>query len=137
MITYKYAVEIHPAEGRSAFRAMLTDPRLLTDFLQPTVGKTVGVEFDEASGKARFDKSDPQLSFKAFQARQDAAVQAALHAPAQSPRAAQQGETDLAAAVRALIDSAGSGGTVRLDPSAQGYDELRASIEAATRLDRP
>jgi hypothetical protein len=87
MITYTYAVEIRPAGGGAPFRALLTDPRLLTDFLQPIVGKTVGVEFDEKSGKARFDKSDPQLSFKAYQAGQDAAVREAMEGPAGAPPA--------------------------------------------------
>ncbi|WP_382309728.1 hypothetical protein [Herbiconiux sp. UC225_62] len=77
MITYDYAVEVHPVDG-AAFRAMLKDPRMLTDFLQPIVGKTIGVEFDAASGKARFDKSDPQLSFKAFERAQQDAVRRAL-----------------------------------------------------------
>jgi hypothetical protein len=77
MITYDYAVEVHPADG-AAFRALLKDPRMLTDFLQPIVGKSVGVEFDVASGKARFDKSDPQLSFKAWERAQQDAVRRAL-----------------------------------------------------------
>lgn len=78
MVTYDYAVEVRPADGTAAFRALLKDPRMLTDFLQPIVGKSVGVEFDTASGKARFDKSDPQLSFKAYERAQQDAVRACL-----------------------------------------------------------
>ncbi len=77
MITYHYAVEVHPAGG-APFRTMLKDPRMLTDFLQPTVGKIVGVEFDAASGAARFDKADPQLSFKAWERAQQQAVRRSL-----------------------------------------------------------
>ncbi|TAJ48435.1 MAG: hypothetical protein EPO52_09890 [Herbiconiux sp.] len=139
MITYNYVVEIRPAHAEP-FRAVLKDPRLLTDFVQPIVGRVVGVEIDVDRGVARFDKSDPRLSFKAQQATKDAAFAAALAAPAgtppQQPSPAASG-SEMAEAVRALIGSASTGGVVRLDRTAEGYDELRASILKAAGVTDP
>ena len=57
-------MEVRP-DGRPPFRAQLGEPFIATDFWRPEKGETVGVEFDAASGKVRFDKSDPRLGVKA------------------------------------------------------------------------
>ena len=62
---YEYVVEVHPANGEPAFRSKVKTPYIATDFLAPSKGDTVGVEFEEKSRKVRFDKSDPRLSGKA------------------------------------------------------------------------
>jgi hypothetical protein len=149
-IDHKFVVEIQ-ADGMDAFRAEVKLPRIAIDFKEPIVGDVVGVEFDAKSRKVRFDKSDPQLSFKAYEAAGEGNFEAMLHAPAgtSAPAApgtrfggagaadASQTQAQLAA-IQALISGAGAGAVqggseggpavVRLDRSNPDYEQLRAQF---------
>ncbi len=81
----EYVVDVRPAEGE-VFRAKVEEPRIAMDFMTPSVGAVVRVEFDAASRKVRFDKDDPALSRKAMKkARTDTFDQTLAQAPGASP----------------------------------------------------
>jgi hypothetical protein len=152
-IDYKYVVEVRP-EGGEPFRAEAKLPTIAVDFKEPRVGDVVGVEFHAKSHKVRFDKSDPQLSFKAYEAARNNSFEAALNAPVGSPAgpapagnawpngggtAADGGQL---AAVQALLAAAAASGAssvsdgvagggpavVKLDRSNPDYEQLRAQL---------
>jgi hypothetical protein len=151
-IDHKFVVEIQ-ADGLDAFRAEVKLPRIAIDFKEPIVGQRVGVEFDEKSRRARFDKDDPQLSFKSYRAANDDSFEAMLKAPAgtaapaapgtpRSPFAGGGMDSGQLAAIQALIAGAGSGAgaasvhgaadggpaVIKLDRSNPDYEQLRAQF---------
>jgi hypothetical protein len=78
MVTiYEYVVDVRTAEGE-VFRAKVDEPRIAMNFLAPSVGAVVKVEFDPASHNVRFDKDDPALSTKSLKSAQADAFDQAL-----------------------------------------------------------
>ena len=124
MVTiYEYVVDVRTAEGE-VFRAKVDEPRIAMDFLPPSVGAVVRVEFDPASHKARFDKDDPALSQKAAkQARADAFDQALAQPPGAAPATAAGPVPSL----DALLQSAG-GNVIRLDAQNPDTAALREML---------
>ncbi len=60
----EYVADITGADW-ATFRATIQEPTIATDFWTPSVGAQVQVLVDRKSQKVKFDKSDPQLSYKA------------------------------------------------------------------------
>lgn len=60
----EFVVEVVPAQAQAqAYRATVPEGRY-ADFWAPRNGQRVGLEIEAKSGKVRFDKADPGLSFK-------------------------------------------------------------------------
>src|SRR5690242_10590309 len=74
--SYEYVADVRPANGDPAFRATLKEPTIATDFWGPSIGDVVSV-LVKSTGKVKFDKDDPRLSAKAFEARRKQAFEAA------------------------------------------------------------
>jgi hypothetical protein len=81
---HEYAADVVPASG-IAFRALIEEPTIATDFWPPRVGAVVKVHADVRRQKAKFDKSDPQISFKHYQQGRDAQFDALLTQPPAMP----------------------------------------------------
>ena len=82
MVTiYEYVVDVTTASGE-VFRAKAEEPRIATDFLSPSIGQAVGVEYEPDSHKVRFDKSDPSVSLKAVRKARDDHFAQSLAQPA-------------------------------------------------------
>ena len=58
----EFVVGVEPAEA-AAYRIVVPEGRY-SDFWPPRNGQRVRLEIEPKSGKARFDKADPGLSFK-------------------------------------------------------------------------
>ena len=67
---------------------MIQEPRIATDFWPPSIGDVVKVHADVAHKKARFDKSDPSISYKAYKRGDEARFRATLDQPAPPAAAA-------------------------------------------------
>ena len=76
---YEFVVEVTTASGE-VFRAKAGEPHIAMDFMDPSVGQTVGVEYDAKSHDVRFDKDDPQLSWKALKKAKASSFDESLHA---------------------------------------------------------
>ncbi|BEP13760.1 hypothetical protein acdb102_20710 [Acidothermaceae bacterium B102] len=81
---YEFVVEVTTAGGE-VFRAKAGEPHIAMDFKDPSVGDTVGIEYDEKSHDVRFDKDDPQLSWKAWKKAQASSFDQSLHATPGTP----------------------------------------------------
>jgi hypothetical protein len=77
----EFAADIVPASG-TPFRTLLQEPTIATDFWPPSVGDVVRVQADVGRQKAKFDKSDPNISHKARKAAIEAQFQSTLTQPA-------------------------------------------------------
>ena len=82
---FRYVVEIKPTDG-APFLVEVSQPRNSTDFNCPLVRAVVLVEVEERSGKVRFDRADPTLSWKAQERSAAEAYRTALSGPV-SPNA--------------------------------------------------
>jgi len=81
---YEFVVDVTTGSGE-VFRAKVGEPRIATNFIDPSVGMTVRVEYDEKSRDVRFDKDDPQLSRKALKQNRNSGFDDVLHQPAGTP----------------------------------------------------
>jgi hypothetical protein len=81
---YEFVVEVTTASGE-AFRAKAGEPHIAMDFMDPNVGDVVGVEYDAKSHDVRFDKDDPQLSWKAHKKAKSSSFDDILHAAPGTP----------------------------------------------------
>jgi hypothetical protein len=68
----EFVADVRSDDGATAFRTVLKEPRIATDFWRPNDGDTVRVQIDARRQQARFDTSDPALSARARRAAQDA-----------------------------------------------------------------
>jgi hypothetical protein len=101
---HEFAADITPASG-APFRTLLEEPTIATDFWAPGVGDVVKVQVDVKREKAKFDKADPKISFKAHQHGDDARFEATLAAaPAAAVPTASASIPDRAADVAAQIE---------------------------------
>jgi hypothetical protein len=75
--TYEFVAEVRPDSGAPAFRATIKDPMIALDFWRPSVGDVVSV-LVKSNGKVKFDKDDPRMSVKAYEARRRESFKAAL-----------------------------------------------------------
>ena len=80
-----YVVEVRPA-GRERFRVKLAQPETGPHFAFPKPGHVIGVKCRSKSQKVKWDHSDPRSFNDARADEQQAKLDAALHAPAGSPR---------------------------------------------------
>lgn len=109
----EYVVDVRTPEGE-IFRARVEEPRIAMDFMAPSVGTVVRVEFDPASHKVRFDKDDPSVNRKAMRkAKAEHFEQALAQAPDSSPGSRATAGAGLPS-LDALVQS-GGGNVVRLD----------------------
>jgi hypothetical protein len=74
----RFLVEVHPSSGQP-FRLELGIPGFGADFRAPMVGQVVKVLCNPAHTKARFDTSDPRLSWKTERQAQKNQFDAELH----------------------------------------------------------
>lgn len=74
----RFLVEVRPPSGQP-FRLELGIPGFGADFRAPMVGDVVKVLCDPGHTKARFDTSDPQLSWKTERQAKKAQFDAELH----------------------------------------------------------
>ena len=107
-VTHEYAADVVPASG-VPFRAHLDEPRIATDFWPPSIGDVVKVHADVERQKAKFDKSDPKISYKAWKAGNNDEFAATLAQPA--------------AAVVAPIDERAAAAKARLVSLKQLHDQ--------------
>lgn len=90
VLVHEYAADVTPASG-VVFRALIQEPTIATDFWPPQVGAVVKVLVDGAGGggsKVKFDKSDPQISYKAHRHRSGDSFDAVLAQPPDAPATA-------------------------------------------------
>lgn len=87
---YEFVVDVTTQSGET-FRAKVEEPRIATDFKDPTNGMTVDVEYDPKSRKVRFDKDDPAMSWKHYKRSNSDKFDAALSAPAGTPASGAPG----------------------------------------------
>jgi len=73
--SYEFVADVRPVNGDPAFRATLKEPTIATDFWTPSIGDVVSV-LVKSTGKVKFDKDDPRLSAKVFEARRKQAFEA-------------------------------------------------------------
>ena len=81
--TYEFVADVRPAGGGEPFRATLKEPTIAIDFWPPNIGDVVSV-LVKGNGKVKFDKADPRISAKAYEARRKQAFEAAQHQPYQA-----------------------------------------------------
>jgi hypothetical protein len=129
VVNYEFVVDVTTPSGE-VFRAKAGEPRIATNFRDPSIGMTVRVEYEAKSRQVRFDKDDPQLSWKTYTKAQDSGFNDSLNAPAGSPivggNAVARGGLDIAA----LLKSQGlTGGSEVFQPTVVQMDA--GSAEAA------
>jgi hypothetical protein len=73
--SYDFVADVRPESGAPAFRATLKEPTIAIDFWRPGIGDVVSV-LVKSNGKVKFDKDDPRISAKAFEAKRKAAFEA-------------------------------------------------------------
>jgi hypothetical protein len=93
-VTREYAADVVPASG-VPFRALIQEPAIATNFWPPSIGDVLRVHADVKRQKAKFDKSDPKISYKAWKKGEATRFEETLTAPpaaaaAQSPAGAEQ-----------------------------------------------
>lgn len=77
MVTnYTYVADVTLQTGE-VLRATVKEPTIATDFWSPDIGATVSVLVRQHDHKVKFDKDDPRLSVKAYEAAKAAAFKAA------------------------------------------------------------
>jgi hypothetical protein len=89
------------------FRAKAGMPHIATNFRDPSVGMTVGVEYDEKSHDVRWDKSDPQLSWKTYKKDRKSSFEDSLNAPPGSPAGGSAAQLTGGLDIAALLQSQG------------------------------
>lgn len=131
---YEYVVEVTTASGE-AFRAKAEEPRIATDFLSPSIGQAVRVEYEPDSRKVRFDKTDPSLSLKAFsKARDDHFAGSLAHQPTTAAAAATPpgvpptGSPELSQVAALLQAQAGQAQVVQLGSDSPEANALREAL---------
>jgi hypothetical protein len=102
---YEFVVDVS-TPGGEVFRAKVGDPKIATNFKDPSVGMTVRVEYDEKSRDVRFDKDDPQLSWKTYKQDRKSGFEETLHQAPGTPMSsasavAATGGFDIAALLKA------------------------------------
>jgi hypothetical protein len=85
-VSYEFVADVRPESGAPAFRATLKPPTIATDFWPPNIGDVVSV-LVKSNGKVKFDKDDPRISVKAYEAGRKAAFEEARNQPAQPEQA--------------------------------------------------
>jgi hypothetical protein len=128
---YEFVVEVTPASGE-AFRAKAGEPHIAMDFMDPSVGDTVGIEYDPKSHDVRFDKDDPQLSWKAHKKAKSSTFDDVLHAAPGTPiggAAVAQG-IDIEALLKAqgLTGDSESTTVIQMDGSSPEAAALRDAL---------
>ena len=76
--SYEFVADVRPVSGAPAFRATLKEPTIAIDFWRPSIGDIVSV-LVKSNGKVKFDKDDPRISAKAYEARRKQAFDAAAN----------------------------------------------------------
>jgi hypothetical protein len=74
----EYSADVTPDSGAPPFRALIEQPIMDQDFVQPWLGLVVRVHADVKRQKAKFDTSDPQLSYQAQKKHKDDSFEAGL-----------------------------------------------------------
>lgn len=124
MVTiYEYVVDVTPASG-DVFRAKAEEPRIATNFLGPSIGQSVRVEYDPDSRKVRFDKDDPALSRKAFSKGRDDHFAESLAQPPGTPAPAP----DMSQIAARLQAQAGQAQVVQLGADSPEGVALREAL---------
>lgn len=133
VVIYEFVVDVTTPSGE-VFRAKAGEPRIATDFHDPTIGMTVRVEYEEKSRQVRFDKDDPQLSWKAYKKAQESGFNDSLNAPPGSPIGGGSAAAPAGLDIAALLQSQGlTGGTEVFQPTVVQMDP--GSPEAAALRD--
>ncbi|MDX6213994.1 MAG: hypothetical protein QOF82_3081 [Frankiales bacterium] len=135
VVIYEFVVDVTTPSGQ-VFRAKVGEPRIATDFRDPNIGMTVRVEYEAKSRQVRFDKDDPQLSWKAYQKAQESGFNDSLNAPAGSPIGGGNAAVPAGLDITALLKSQGlTDGTqvfqptvVQMDPSSPEAAALRDAL---------
>jgi hypothetical protein len=104
--SYEFVVDVTTASGE-VFRAKTGMPHIAMDFRDPSVGMTVGVEYDEKSRDVRWDKDDPQLSWKAYKKDRKSGFEDSLNAPPGSPIGGSSAQLAGGLDIAALLQSQG------------------------------
>jgi len=73
--SYEFVADVRPENGAPAFRATLKEPTIAIDFWRPGIGDVVSV-LVKSNGKVKFDKDDPRISAKVYEANRKAAFEA-------------------------------------------------------------
>ena len=121
----EFVVDVRMPDGE-LFRAKVEEPRIATDFKDPSVGDEVSVEVETKHRKVRFDKDDPALSWKAYKKSLKSSFEQTLAAPAGTPPVGGLGDHSIAQ-IQALMQSA-HGNVIRLDASDPANAALRESL---------
>jgi hypothetical protein len=135
VVNYEFVVDVTTPSGE-VFRAKAGQPRIATNFRDPSIGMKVGVEYEAKSRQVRFDKDDPQLSWKTYTKAQDSGFNDSLNAPAGSPIGGGTARIPAGLDIAALLKSQGlTGGTevfqptvVQMDPSSPEAAALRDAL---------
>lgn len=135
--TYTYVADVRLSSGET-FRATIHEPTIATDFWAPGVRDVVSVLVKPKGRKVKFDKDDPRLSVRAYDAARKKAFEDAQGQPAGTTPAATPttwaSSTELPDAVAARLAQLGlDAGTpmqVFTGDSAQGQAALAALAHA-------
>jgi hypothetical protein len=135
--TYEFVVDVTTASGE-VFRAKAGMPHIAMDFRDPSIGMTVGVEYDEKSRDVRWDKDDPQLSWKAYKKDRKSGFEDSLNAPPGSPIGGASAQVAGGFDIAALLQSQGlTSETTIIEPTViqmdPGSPEAAALREALMR----
>ena len=76
-----WIMDVRPANGAPAFRTQVGHPGLGEDFKPPYIGHVCRMLVDVKKQKAKFDTSDPSLSWKAYRKMERQRVKDELNAP--------------------------------------------------------
>jgi hypothetical protein len=133
----KFAVEVRPSAA-PAFRTTVNAPFIATDFWPPDVGDVVLVEVDVAREKAKFDKSDPRISYKEHervtrlrnQEAFDASLSESIPVPGGAAMPAPPGSVDLSAILASVRDAQTKAGGDRDAMAAMLREQLGAEVVA-------
>ena len=134
---YEFVVDVTPPNG-AVFRAKVEGPTIALNFRDPSVGMTVRVEYEEKSRDVRFDKDDPQLSWKAYKQDRKSGFEETLH---QAPGTPMSGTSAVVATggldIAALLKAQGLTGddtqvfapqVIQMDPGSPEAAALRDAL---------
>lgn len=134
----EFVVDVRTPEGE-IFRAKVEEPRIATDWKQPSIGDAVRVEYEPNSRKVRFDKDDPNMSWKAYKQGRTDAFENTLHQAPGTPvgvSAGMPGAEDPRIA-QLLAMAKANGGAIRLDSSNPETAALREMLLKVAKQAQP
>lgn len=129
---YTYVADIRLPSGET-FRATILEPTIATDFWGPNIGDEVSVLVKAKDRKVKFDKDDPRMSVKAYDAAKKKALEDVQNQPAGTSPATPYTSTQIPDAVAAQLAQLGIVAGAQAQVFTAGSPEAQAAMAAFTQ----